>query len=97
MKLPIQTLYHWYQKALFHPQYRWFVILGTIVYFLSPWDISPDFFPIAGQIDDFALLTLLFTGITQIIFDALNPSTVEPLENPDESGKTIDVNAVKIE
>ncbi|MGK7943770.1 MAG: YkvA family protein [Microcystaceae cyanobacterium] len=97
MKLPIQTLYFWYQKALFHPQYRWLVILGTLVYFLSPFDLSPDFLPIAGQLDDFALLTLLFTGITQMISDALNPSTVEPLDNPEESGDTIDVDAVRIE
>ncbi len=96
MKFPIQFLYTGYRKALNHPQYRWWVILGTLVYFLSPIDISPDLIPIIGQIDDFTLLTLLFTGLSQIIFESRQSSNLDPNPEP-KSVETIDVDAVKIE
>ncbi|MGK7881622.1 MAG: YkvA family protein [Crocosphaera sp.] len=96
MKFPLQFIYDWYRNAIRHPQYRWWVILGTFVYFVSPFDISPDFFPLAGQIDDFVLLTLLITELFQMI--------VEKVQNPDQvivedapEGETIEVNAVSVD
>ncbi|NJP11877.1 MAG: DUF1232 domain-containing protein [Leptolyngbyaceae cyanobacterium RU_5_1] len=41
-------LYNWYRNTLRHPKYRWWIILGTLLYLLSPVDISPDMFPILG-------------------------------------------------
>ena len=57
MKISLASLYNWYRKAIRHPRYRWWIIIGTLVYLISPFDISPDILPIAGQIDDFMLVT----------------------------------------
>ncbi|MGK7940810.1 MAG: YkvA family protein [Crocosphaera sp.] len=96
MKFPLQFIYDWYRNAIRHPQYRWWVILGTLVYFVSPLDVSPDIFPIAGQIDDFVLITLLMTELFQMIVERWqNPSQVTVEENPE--GETIEVNAVPVE
>ncbi|MEM8778453.1 MAG: YkvA family protein [Cyanobacteria bacterium P01_G01_bin.49] len=96
MKFPLQFIYDWYRNAIRHPQYRWWIILGTLVYFISPIDISPDVFPIAGQIDDFVLVTLLMTEISQMVierFQKKDQVTVE--ENPE--GETVEVNAVTVD
>lgn len=42
----IQSIYNWYRNSIRNPKYRWWVILGTIVYIISPIDIAPDFIPI---------------------------------------------------
>lgn len=60
------SLYNWYRKLLRNPQTRWWVVLGTIVYLISPLDFSPDLFPFAGQIDDFLLITLLLSELLQL-------------------------------
>ena len=96
MKFPLQFIYDWYRSAIRHPQYRWWVILGTLVYFVSPLDISPDVFPIAGQIDDFVLITLLMTELFQMIVERWqNPYQVTVEENPE--GETIEVKAVSVD
>ncbi|MDJ0732155.1 MAG: YkvA family protein [Crocosphaera sp.] len=96
MKFPLQFIYDWYRNAIRHPQYRWWIILGTLVYFVSPLDFSPDIFPIAGQIDDFVLLTLLITELFQMIVERLqNPSQVTVEDSPE--GETIEVNAVSVD
>ncbi|MEA5534338.1 YkvA family protein [Crocosphaera sp. XPORK-15E] len=96
MKFPLQFIYDWYRNAIRHPQYRWWVILGTLVYFISPLDISPDVFPIAGQIDDFVLITLLMTEIFQMIIERFqNNSEIIVEESPE--GETIEVKAVSID
>ncbi|MGF1521484.1 MAG: YkvA family protein [Leptolyngbyaceae cyanobacterium] len=58
-----------YRSLLGHPVARWFVILGSIAYLLSPLDISPDVFPIVGWIDDGLLATLVVTGLTEIVLE----------------------------
>ena len=55
MNFSIQSVYNWYRDTIRNPKYRWWIILGTLVYLLSPFDISPDFLPILGEIDDFVL------------------------------------------
>ena len=52
MKPIVESFYNWYSSKITHPQYRWIIILGTMVYLFSPLDISPDVFPIIGWIDD---------------------------------------------
>ncbi|MEO0948934.1 MAG: YkvA family protein [Cyanobacteria bacterium J06641_5] len=61
MNLP--SIFRWYRELIRNPKYRIWVILGTLAYLVSPIDISPDVFPIVGQIDDVALLGLLFTEL----------------------------------
>ncbi|MEM0981968.1 MAG: DUF1232 domain-containing protein [Cyanobacteria bacterium P01_H01_bin.58] len=58
-----------YRSLLGHPVARWFVILGSLAYLLSPVDISPDVFPIIGWVDDGLLVTLLATGITEVVLE----------------------------
>jgi len=44
------------------------VILGTALYFVSPIDIIPDFFPLVGELDD-ALVTLLVSEVSQLLIE----------------------------
>ncbi|XTZ20108.1 MAG: YkvA family protein [cyanobacterium endosymbiont of Rhopalodia fuxianensis] len=46
------------------PQSRRLIILGTLIYVLSPIDISPDLIPILGWIDDGLLIFLAYFGNT---------------------------------
>ena len=63
------SIYNWYRNTLRHPKYRWWLILGTLVYLVSPIDIAPDFIPIVGEIDDLMLATLLVTEVSQLFLD----------------------------
>ncbi|GAB4228659.1 MAG: DUF1232 domain-containing protein [Stanieria sp.] len=69
MQFSLTSLYNWYRNAIRNPKYRWWIILGTLIYLVSPIDISPDFIPIAGQIDDLMLATLLVTELSQLFLD----------------------------
>jgi uncharacterized membrane protein YkvA (DUF1232 family) len=65
----LEAVYTWYRSLVANPKYRWWVIAGTLVYLLSPLDISPDFLPFIGQIDDAIVVTLLATELTQVLRD----------------------------
>ncbi|MFM8294070.1 MAG: YkvA family protein [Microcystaceae cyanobacterium] len=96
MKIPIQSLYGFYRNAIRSTKYRWWIILGTLVYLLSPLDISPDVFPIVGELDDFVLVTLMVTELTQILWEKLQSRSNQASEtpNPCPTGETvIDVEA----
>ncbi len=97
----VQMLNRWYRQILNHPTYRWILIVGTLVYFLSPIDLSPDFIPLLGQVDDAVLMTLLVSGLFQMISDRLRPTEpASPSESePDaaEVAQAIDVDAVSID
>jgi len=104
MKFPIQWIYNLYRTALRHPQYRWLVIFGTLIYLISPIDLSPDLLPLLGQIDDVALVMLLVTGLSEIItqyFQGARQQFTEPdfATKSDRTGnsQTIDVDAVSID
>lgn len=71
MKDLAQSFYRWYSQTLRHPKYRWIVVGGTLLYLLSPIDISPDIFPIIGWIDDGIVATLLVAELAQILQDVL--------------------------
>ncbi|WOD40405.1 YkvA family protein [Nodosilinea sp. E11] len=58
-----------YSTLLKHPRYRWVVIGASLIYLVSPIDISPDLIPVVGWIDDGVVATLLTTGITQVLLD----------------------------
>lgn len=98
------SLYNWYRKLLRNPQTRWWVVLGTIVYLISPLDFSPDLFPFAGQIDDFLLITLLLSELLQLGLTSAAEKAEEEestpfsgQESPQEPQETIDVKSVTIE
>lgn len=103
MKFSIQSLYTWYRDLLRNPKYRWWVILGSIVYLISPFDIAPDVIPIVGQIDDVFLLTLLVTEVSGLVIDSWkvrkgNVDTTAP-NAPDDStstANTIDVDGIPV-
>ncbi len=104
MQFSIQALYNWYRNQLRNPKYRWWVILGTFAYLVSPFDIAPDFIPIIGEIDDALILTLLVTEVSQLVIEGFKArqinkdgETSNPTGDSASQAKTIDVDAVSVE
>jgi uncharacterized membrane protein YkvA (DUF1232 family) len=58
-----------YRALLGHPVARWFVIIGSLIYLVSPVDLVPDVIPIVGWIDDGVLATLMAAGITEVVLE----------------------------
>ena len=104
MSFSIQSLYTWYRNIIRNPKYRWWVIAGTLAYVLSPFDISPDFIPIIGQVDDIAIVTLLVAEVSQMVVDFIklrrgqDTQVVSNMNNQGSSttNNTIDVNVVSV-
>ena len=95
MKFSIESIYTWYRNTLRNPKYRWWVILGTLLYFLSPIDIAPDFFPGLGQLDDVFLLTLLVSEVSQMAIDGFKKRKGQGFDSSQNTTeKTVDVGAV---
>jgi uncharacterized membrane protein YkvA (DUF1232 family) len=98
-----KTITTWYRNVLRNPKYRWWVILGTLLYLVSPLDISPDVVPILGQIDDVAILMLLVSEVFQMLTDPQTEMAEEPMENApsaaasDRADNTVDVDAVSVD
>lgn len=94
----IQSIYNWYRNSIRNPKYRWWVILGTIVYIISPIDIAPDFIPMIGQIDDVVILTLLVSEVSQWLIDSVKSrqSTTVNTESDNSTEKTVDVESVSV-
>ncbi len=65
------SFYDWYRNTLRNTKYRWLIVLGTLLYLISPLDIAPDFIPIIGWIDDGIIATLLIAELSQIATDFL--------------------------
>ncbi len=99
MNFSIKALYNWYRNSLRNPKYRGWIIAGTLAYLLSPFDISPDIFPIVGQIDDLALLTLFVSELSQVLIEGYKKRQVntQPDNNESDSQETVDVDAVPIQ
>lgn len=100
MSNPIQSLYTWYRNMIRNPQYRWWIILGTLVYIFSPLDISPDVFPIAGQIDDVAVMVILLSEVSQLILDRVKAkasSTAASSGEGTEPQNTVDVDVISLD
>lgn len=90
-----------YRRLLTHPRYGGWIMIATLVYLISPIDLSPDIFPVVGQIDDLALVALVVLAASQwltrlFVADPLAESQ-EPASSDSESvQQTIDVNAVEV-
>ncbi len=74
MSFPLRSIYNWYRQLITNPKYRWWIIAGTLIYVLSPFDILPDFIPFIGGIDDAVLVTLVATEVSQLLLDRLKSS-----------------------
>lgn len=99
MSISPKAIYDWYRATLRNPQYRWWVILGSLVYILSPIDIAPDFLPIVGQIDDLMILTLLISEVSQLVLDfakTKKANGVQP-DTGDTQATTVNVDAVPLQ
>lgn len=93
-----RPLQNFLRTIIRHPKYRWWVVMGALLYFISPIDIAPDALPILGWIDDGAIATLLVAEAVQVLLEqskswkTKNSST--STAKTDEA--TINVNAVSI-
>ncbi|MFE1744371.1 YkvA family protein [Coleofasciculus sp. H7-2] len=99
----IQSIYNWYRNTIRNPKYRWWVILGSLLYLFSPIDIAPDFLPIIGWIDDGVILTLLVSEVSQMLAQRLKSRDEEVVAEADVAGvgstansDTVDVKAVPV-
>jgi uncharacterized membrane protein YkvA (DUF1232 family) len=93
MTLSVQAVYGWYRRVLGNPKYRGWVILASVIYLLSPFDIAPDFLPFVGQIDDAMILTILAAEVLQVSVDYIRsrkPSR-RVASDPIEGVSTIDL------
>ncbi|ACK71394.1 protein of unknown function DUF1232 [Gloeothece citriformis PCC 7424] len=91
MKSIVKSFYNWYSLQIKNPKYRWFIILGTLFYLLSPLDISSDFLPIVGWLDDGVVLTLLTTELSRLIVEKRQGN--QKIDN--SSDPTIEVKATQ--
>jgi len=95
MTISMKSIYDWYRGLIRNPKYRWWIILGSLVYLISPLDLSPDVLPIAGQIDDIAILTLLLAEVSQMAIEFFQHRRSADVASSAEPGtQTVDVNAV---
>lgn len=98
MNFSIQSVYGWYRNTLRNPKYRWWVILGTALYFIMPFDLAPDFLPLVGELDDVFLLTLLVSEVSQMAIEGYK--TRKGKNNTpdvtDTTASTVDVDAVSV-
>lgn len=90
------ALHELYRKALKHTKYRWVVILGTLLYFVSPLDISPDVFPVLGWIDDGVVVSLLVTEVSQLMTEQLKRKRQVTADSDEDTQETITIDAVSI-
>ena len=96
MNFSIQSVYTWYRNVLRNPKYRWWVVLGTALYFLSPIDVVPDFFPIVGELDDVFLLTLLVSEVSQMLIEGFKERKASSAAKNPTTTDTVDVDAISI-
>lgn len=93
-----ETFHNWYRNIIRHPKWRWWVLLGTLLYLVSPIDLSPDVFPVIGWIDDSLIATLAVTELSQILLESRRRSSpeVSAVETDEVTGIVIDVPAVTV-
>jgi len=96
------SIIDWYRNVIRNPKYRWWIIAGSIAYLISPFDISPDFIPIIGWLDDGLIATILVAEVSQIVLERLKgkqKETTAPQPPVDVAvdASTVDVNATSVE
>lgn len=94
----VQSIYKWYRNLIRNPKYRWWIIGGSLIYLLSPLDISPDIFPVVGWIDDGIIATLLVAEVSQLLLDRLKPGRNKAEQSePAKTGDAVEVEAVSVQ
>lgn len=96
---PLSVFYNWFSSTLRNPKYRWWIIGGSLLYLISPFDIAPDFIPIIGQLDDITIVGLLIAELSQVVNEYLKKRKGEPMsgaETTSASPTTIEVDAVSV-
>lgn len=99
MNISVQPIYDWYRSILRNPKYRWWIILGSLIYLLSPVDIAPDVLPIIGQIDDVAILSLLVAEVSQLFIERIKSTKkkyVEEDSDLDYTTSVVDVDSASV-
>jgi uncharacterized membrane protein YkvA (DUF1232 family) len=71
MKFLTQPLYNWYRATLRNSKYRWLIVLGSLLYLVSPVDLVTDVLPVVGWIDDGVVATVLVTEVSQLLLEQL--------------------------
>jgi len=94
----IQSIYNWYRSTIRNPKYRWWMVLGTLLYIFSPFDIAPDFLPIIGQIDDVLVLSILVSEVSQLLIEGVKARKGQDVVSDPETSteKTVEVDAVSV-
>lgn len=67
MKFLNKIIHEFVRKGFRNSKFRWLFILASVVYLISPLDISPDVFPVVGWLDDGVIITLLATEVAQFL------------------------------
>ena len=91
-------LIEWFTNLIRNSKYRWFVVLGSLIYLISPLDISPDVFPVICWIDDGLLATIVVTELTQLALERRRNSGSKVSQNaePEKVENIIDVDAMTV-
>lgn len=95
----VQSFYNWYRNTIRNPKYRWWLILGTFLYLFSPIDLSPDFLPVLGWIDDAVVMTLLVSEVSQLLVDQVKlrqSQNSNQASSAQKESETVDVDAVPL-
>jgi uncharacterized membrane protein YkvA (DUF1232 family) len=99
----VQSFYTWYRNTIRNPKYRWWLVLGSLLYLFSPIDLSPDIFPVIGWIDDAVVMTLLVSEVSQLLVEQVklrqgssSAKTVGNNGDSTTSDSTVDVDAVSV-
>ena len=61
------------------------MIIGSLIYFLMPIDLIPDFIPITGFADDISIILLVFNSINDDIEDFLDHEQSKSVSSSDNS------------
>ncbi|MBC7822727.1 MAG: DUF1232 domain-containing protein [Candidatus Parcubacteria bacterium] len=95
MKVPF---YDWYRNLIRNSKYRWVIIVGTLLYLISPIDLLPDFIPLIGQIDDGIVVTLLVAELSGMLLDRVKAQKNKNVaaDTTVASAETVDVNATSV-
>ncbi|MCU0523353.1 MAG: DUF1232 domain-containing protein [Elainella sp. Prado103] len=69
MKFFRQFVHQFIRSNILKSKFRWAFILGSLLYLVSPFDLSPDVFPIIGWLDDGVLVTLIASEVSQMLIE----------------------------
>ncbi|MBW4467501.1 MAG: DUF1232 domain-containing protein [Pegethrix bostrychoides GSE-TBD4-15B] len=87
MKLVSKLIQQFVRNNIRNPKYRWALIVGSLLYLVSPLDFAPDFMPVLGWLDDGMVITLLASELSQFLIERRNAGKGETVT---ASAQTVD-------